>query len=176
MITSANFENQILDIITRFSLEIPSFLKVIFLLFALFFILAIIYFLKNTTWLRRVFFQDFIEFATFSSYTIGKATKAWEKIMGRLEKGTEDEAKLAILEADEILDETLNKMGYAKEETLGEKLDKVTLDTISNLGEVLEAHKIRNNIIHDPDYRLNLLEAQKIISIFGKALRDLEAL
>lgn len=173
---SANLENQILHIILGFSLETPSFLKVIFLLFALFFILAIIYFLKNSTWLRRVFFQDFVEFATFSSYAMGKVTKAWEKITGRLEKGTEDEAKLAILEADEILNETLSKMGYTKEETLGEKLDKVTPDTISNLGEILEAHKIRNNIIHDPDYRLNLIEAQKIISIYGKALRDLEAL
>jgi hypothetical protein len=173
---SADLENQILHVITRFSLETPSFLKIIFLLFALVFIAAIIYFLKNSTWFRRVFLQDFVEFVTFSYYAMGKVTKAWEKIMGRLEKGTEDEAKLAILEADEILNETLNKMGYAKEETLGEKLDKVTSDTISNLGEILEAHKIRNNIIHDPDYRLNILEAQKIISIYGKALRDLEAL
>jgi ABC-type multidrug transport system fused ATPase/permease subunit len=173
---SANFENQILHIITNFSLEIPSFFKIIFLLFALVFIAAIIYFLKNSTWLRRIFLQDFIEFATFSSYMMGKITKTWRKITERLERGTEDEAKLAILEADEILNGTLNKIGYTREETLGEKLDEITSDTISNIEEIREVHKIRNNIIHDPDYRLNLAEAQRAIFIYEKALRDLEVL
>lgn len=175
MITES-LKNQILDLIMRISPKTPIFLKVIFLLFALFFLLVIIYFLKKTTWLRRIFFQDFMEFITSSSYKVGRITKAWEKIIKRLERNTEDEAKLAILEADDILNEILNRMGYKKEETLEEKLDEITPDIISNLEDLYDAHKVHNNIVHDPDYRLSLTEAQRIIFIYEKSLHDLEAL
>jgi len=173
--TTESFKDQILYLIWRFSPQPPLFVKIIFLLFALFFFFVIIYFLRKTTWFERIFLQDFVEFSTFKPYGISKSVEAWKKIIKRLETGSEDEAKLAVIEADDLLNETLNKIGYKQEETLGEKLDKITVETIPNLEEVWEAHKTRNNIVHDPDYRLSLEEVKKILEVYEKAIKAVEA-
>jgi len=47
---------------------------------------------------------------------------------------------------------------------------------LPSLAEVQGAHEIRNNIVHDPDYRLNLDGAQKTISFYEKAFTDLDVL
>jgi len=147
--------------------------KIFVLIFSLFLILIIIYFLIKTSFKKYIFLQDLIEFLTFKSYGVRKIGKNWAKIIERLEGG-EEEAKLAIIEADSLLNEILKRMGY-KGETLGERLEQLTSANISNLEEVLEAHKIRNNIIHDPSYKLTLDQARRILAIYEKAFEGLEA-
>lgn len=173
---SENFRNTILYLIHRFSPNPPLFVKIIFLLFALFFLGIILYFLKKTSWFEKIFLQDFVELTTFSSFGVAKNQQAFRKIMERLKTQNEDEAKLAVIEAEDLLNESLNKIGYKKEESLGEKLDEITPDIISNLEEVNEAHKVRNNIIHDPAYRLELEETKRILLVYEKALQNLETL
>ena len=67
-------------------------------------------------------------------------------------------------------------MATNKEESLGEKLEEITPDILPNLEEVNEVHKMRNNIIHDPAYRLDLEEAKRILSAYEKAIQNLETL
>lgn len=150
-------------------------LKIFFIVFFLFLLFGIIYLLSKNRWLRLLFFQDLVEILTFRSYGLRKITKDWTKIIERLEKGSLSEAKLAIIEADDLLNDVLKRMGY-EGESLGERIEQLTPDIISNLTEVLEAHKIRNNIIYDPDYRLSLDETRRILSLYKKALLDLEVL
>lgn len=152
-----------------------STLRVIFLTFSLLFLSGIVYFLIKTSWLRLIILQDLIEFFSFRPYGAKRAQKKWKKILSRLKTGLESEAKLALIETEVILDETLKELGYP-DETLGERLKKVTPDILSNTDQVLESHKICNNIRHDPTYKLSLGEAKKSISIYEKALKDLEAL
>ena len=87
----------------------------------------------------------------------------------------ESEYKLAIIEADSILDEILKRMGYMGD-SLGERLEKLTSASLPSLDEVKDAHKVRNNIVHDPDYKMTLDEARITIASFEKALVDLQAL
>lgn len=159
----------------------PSFsgwfliLKIIFIIFALLLFAFIIFALIRTTWLKRILLWDLSEILTYRPHGARKIVKQWAKITARLETGMESEAKLAVIEADSMLDDTLKRMGYGGE-TLGDRLKKLTSATIPNIAEVEEAHKTRNNIVHDPDYRLSLDEARKIIAIYEKALTDLQAL
>jgi len=158
----------------------PSFtgwlglLRIIFLIFSLLFLIGIFYFLSKTSWLKSIFFQDLIEFLSFKSYQV-KKTKKWKKILYRLETGLESEAKLALIESEMVLDEAFKELGYPGE-TLGERLEKITAASLPNIEEVKEAHKIHNNIIHDPTYKLTLEEAKRVITTYEKALKDLEAL
>jgi len=117
---------------------------------------------------------DIVEFFSFRPYGIRKVEKDWAKITARLETDLESEWKLAIIEADSILNDILMKMGFAGE-TLGERLDRLTVVTLPNLQQIREAHKIRNNIVHDPDYRVSLDEAKMAVGIYEQALRDLQA-
>jgi len=158
--------------------EITGYLlviKIIFILFGLAFLGFTIWALIKTTWLKRIFLQDFKEILTYRPYGIRKLTKEWKKLEERLSTQLESEIKLAVIEADSLVDETLKNLGYTGE-SFGERLDKLTADILPNLGEVRQIHNIRNNIIHDPTYKLSQDEAKRALAVYEKALIELDAL
>lgn len=148
--------------------------KIIFISLSFIFLILLFLGLSKTTWLRRIILQDLFEFLTYRPYGARKTAKAWAKIRRRLETGIESEYKLAVIETDSMLDDILKRMGY-EGEGLGERLEKLTSAALPNIEKVWQAHKIRNNIIHDPDYKLTLEETREILDIYQKALRDLES-
>jgi len=149
------------------------YLKVIFIIFALIFAGGIITLLFKNTWLKRRILEDLVEFAVYRPFGVKRTFKQWAKITKRLETGKEAECKLAVIEADSLLNDIFKKMGYSGE-TIGEILKQLDSTTLPNIEQIWEAHKIRNNVVHDPDYRFTLDEAKKTLGIFEKALRDLE--
>jgi hypothetical protein len=122
-----------------------------------------------------MFLIDLLEFLRFKPHLMPMIGKKWKKILKRLEKGDEAEAKLAIIEADDFLNEILGRMGY-QGETLEEKLKKVKKTILPNLDEIAQAHKIKSDIVHDPSYFLTFEQAKKVLEIYERALYHLEAL
>ena len=116
-----------------------------------------------------------MEILTFKPYKLGGYSRRWRKIIARLEKKSESEAKLAILEADSLLDEVLGKSGY-EGETPRERLEKITVSTLPNLEELKKARQVRENIISDPAYKLELEKAKGVLKVYEKSLTFLEAL
>ena len=167
------FENLISFVISPSIQGSLLVVKIVFIFFSLFFLGGTIYFLFHTTWLKRILLQDLVEILTYRPYWIRKITRVWRKIIKRLETGLESEYKLAVIEADSLLNDTLKRMGYFGE-SLGERLEKLTKATLPNIEQVWEAHKTRNNIIHDPDYRLALDQAKGALAIYEQALRNLQ--
>lgn len=151
------------------------FLKVLIIILSLISLFGVIYFLLKTEWFERRFLLDLTEFFNFKSYGLPKASKKWKKIVKRLEQGTESEAKLAIIEADDLLNETLEKMGYSGE-SLEEKLEQLKKTILPNLDEVFEIQKIKSDIVHDPSFQLSFDQAKRILEIYERALANLEAL
>ncbi len=150
-------------------------IKIIFLSISLFAICFIIFVLFTTSWLKRLIIWDLKEYLTYKHYGLMGVAKKWAKIKERLTIGTESEAKLAIIEADDLLNNILKEMGFVGT-TLEEKLEKITTDVLSNLKELKEAHNLRSNIIHDPTYRLELEEAKRALRVYEDALIELQAL
>lgn len=138
----------------------------------LFLLIAILYFLRASSYLRWRFWQDLVEFLTFRSYAVKKIEKQWQNLMKKLDLPSEAEWKLAVIEAESILDETFQRINILGE-SFGERLKQVKPEQLKNLEDVWEAHKIRNNIVHDPDYRLTLDQAKKALETYEKALREL---
>lgn len=149
--------------------------RFLFILFSAALLGFIIFALIKTLWLKRLIFWDLEEFLTFRPYGVRKIVKEWVKIKNRLDKGMESEYKLCVIEADAMLDEILKGMGAAGA-SLGERLEKMTPASLPSLDQVKLAHSTRNNIVHDPNYKLELDDAKKTIEIFEKALTDLHAL
>lgn len=150
-------------------------IKILFWLISLFCIGLIIYLLRKTDWLKYYRGQDLIEFKEFKAFESVGFVKKWTKVRARLAKGWESEAKLAIIEADQLLDDLLKRMGYSGE-TLGERLKQLEEKMLPNIDQVWEAHKIRNNLVHDPDYKLPFNEAKKAIDTYDQTFKHLEAL
>jgi hypothetical protein len=158
----------------------PSFtewlliIKIIFIVLSLLFICFIIFALMKTSWLKFRFLYDAVELLTYRPFGVRKMEKNWKKITARIDTGLESEYKLAVIEADNMLNEILNKMGYGGE-SLGERLEKLTAATLPDIEGIREVHQVRNNIIHDPNYKLSLNETRRLLDIFEKAFKDLEA-
>lgn len=165
--------NNLLSFIT--SPEFLLYLKIIFISVGIILLAAITILLSKASWLKYSILEDWTEFFVYRPFGVKKTFKQWAKILKRLEAENETEYKLAVIEADSLLDEVLNKMGI-EGEVLGEKLKQLKLKPgiLPNFEEIRQAHKIRNNIVHDPDYRLNLAEAKKVVSIYEQTFRGLE--
>ncbi len=150
------------------------YFKIAFLVLALSAIVFIIFALFKTSWLRMLILYDAAEFLSYRPFGVKKMEKDWRKIIVRLDTGLESEYKLAVIEADNMMNDVLKKMGYAGA-SLGENLNKLTAATLPNIEEIREAHHVRNNIVHGPDYKLSLDEVKKALGIYEKALRDMDA-
>ena len=149
--------------------------KVGFLSIGGFFLAGIIFCLMRTHYLQWRYMQDFWEFLTFRPFGAKRITKLWNKILKRLDTGMESEYKLALIEADDMLDTSLKRMGYMGN-TLEERLGKLTSATIENIDDIYQAHEIRNTIVHNPDYRLSLDEVRSTLDIYQRAFNSLQIL
>ncbi|PIP18200.1 MAG: hypothetical protein COX43_00030 [Parcubacteria group bacterium CG23_combo_of_CG06-09_8_20_14_all_35_9] len=123
----------------------------------------------------------------------GEIKKRWQKIEGLLKGGegrdkyiphfsgqkkdlgfASEARKMAIMEADKLLDHTLKAMGFGGS-NLGERL-KLACHKFERLRRVWWAHKIRNQLVHEANFYLNYWTAKKAVKIFKDALRELGAL
>lgn len=168
--------NAIFSFITSAEIQemLTSFKLAFFIISAV--ILGLIVFtLLRSHYLQWLFIQDVVQFFTMRPFGAKKITKQWNEILEYLEAGSESEYKLAVIEADDMLDASLKRLGYAGQ-TLEEKLGKLTSATLSNIQQLYEIHRLRNNIVHDPDYRLTLEEAKKTLDVYSQAFQDLQIL
>jgi hypothetical protein len=149
--------------------------KIVFLVFGIIFLGYIIWALIFTSWLKRIFLWDFKEFITFKPYLSKAFARRWEKIKKRLTSGIEADAKLAILEADELLNDFLSQYGF-EGRTLEEKIENLTKDILLNIEELKKAVRIKRAIVEDSSYKISMKEAREILEIYEKALKDLQAI
>ena len=147
--------------------------KVIFLGIGGIFLFLIILLLKKTKWLEFKILEDITEITTHRPYGAQKTFKQWAKIIKKLEEKKETEYRMAIIEADNLLGDILRKMGY-KGETLRSLLEQINSKILPNIEDIWYAHNLRNNIVHDSNYDLNLENAKKAMSIYERAFRDLQ--
>lgn len=148
-------------------------LKIIFILAFLYFFVSLIYLIKNTHYLEWLILEPLRDSRTRKDYGMKKIDSEWNKIIKRLEGATEADYKLALIEADGMLDDVLKRIGY-KGDSLGDRLKIVTSEIISNLDDVWKAHNVRSSIIRDPNYQLTLEETKKVLEIYEKAFKDLD--
>ena len=82
-----------------------------------------------------------------------------------LDSANPAEWRLAILEADNMLDEMIRRIGY-KGENLGERLKAVEPSDFESINSAWEAHKVRNKIAHEgSEFFLSHREARRIVGL-----------
>jgi len=99
----------------------------------------------------------------------------WLKIQERLKKGDEANLKLAVIEANNLLDDIFKRMSLPGRD-MGERLKQVEQHEIKSINGVLESYKVRNKIVHDSKVRISLDEAEEAVKNIEAALRELEYL
>jgi len=102
-----------------------------------------------------------------------KDSDTWIKIWNALSSSNPADWKVAILEADNLLEMMVTRMGY-RGDGLGEKLKAIEPSDFNTLNDAWEAHKIRNKIAHQSNYDLTFKEAQLAIASYEKVFREFE--
>ena len=151
---------------------------------------AIILILKITSWLVSILLMWMIvvllkrsdagwwvrEGVLAKNFAYGiSPNQRWDKIKARLHKGDEANLKLAVIEADKLMDEIFKRMGLPGAD-MGERLKQIETQEIKSVDKIWSAHKVRNMIVHEPNFHLSQEEAEKTIADFEEALKDLEYL
>lgn len=99
---------------------------------------------------------------------------SWLQIERQLVRGEESSYHLAILNADKLLDQALRQRGV-KGTTMGERM-KFAKETWSSANNVWTAHKLRNQIAHEPNVRIGYDDARRALAAFKQALKDVGAI
>jgi len=143
--------------------------KLVFVVFSLFFLVVVIYFMLNSSWIQYKFLEDVTEFFSWQAYGAREIAKRWNKIKRRFESGIEEEYKLAIIDAEDFLAETLEKAGF-EGKNFEESVQKTGRLLSALLSDLMRAHEIRNSIVYDPDFKLSADEAKKALDAFESAV------
>lgn len=103
---------------------------------------------------------------------VTKYRSKWLTIEQQLKKDDAASHHLAVLNADKLLDHALREKGIAGE-TMGERMKKVSW---SNANSVWAAHKLRNQIAHEADVKLDYEMARRALASFKQGLKDIGAI
>ena len=103
-----------------------------------------------------------------------KYRSAWLKIENSLNKDNEASQHMAILNADKLLDSAMRDLGF-RGNTMGERL-KNSKSSFRNINAVWTAHKMRNQIAHEPNFKIDYANTRRALAIFKQALRDIGAI
>ena len=146
--------------------------KIIFIFCAVFFLIFVIYLMLNSSWLQYKFLEETSEFFHWQAYGEREATKQWDRIKKRIESGAESDYKLAIIDADDLLVDALDKRGYEGEDfkEVVAKAGKI-ISPVSS--DVLSAHEIRNSIVYNSDFKISADEAKKVLAIYESAVKNI---
>ncbi len=98
----------------------------------------------------------------------------WELILKHLQSENSSDWRLAIMEADIMLEELLKSNGYHGD-GVGEMLKAVEPSDMLTLDKAWEGHKVRNRIAHSgTSFELNEREAKRVISLFESVFKEFQ--
>ncbi len=144
---------------------------------ALFFLIAIIYCVEQ---LKKIKKKDAIKydlhvepaFEDVKAKGNNDLAVQWHKVTSHMNSDNQNDWKQAILEADTMLDEILNGLGY-QGSSIGEKLKRVQPGEFKAVQDAWDAHKVRNQIAHDGSaFQLTHHEANQVIQRYRKVFEE----
>ena len=97
----------------------------------------------------------------------------WVNVIENVNSDNEANWRVAILEADRVLEKILTSNGYLGE-TLADQLKSIPDGRFSYLNSVWEAHKIRNAVAHQGlEYRLTSKETSRVIGLYESFFKEI---
>ena len=101
-----------------------------------------------------------------------KGNARWERVVALASTGEEDNWRLAIIDADSMLEELLDSQGYPGE-TMGDKLKSGNPLQFTTLDLAWQAHKVRNAVAHlGQAYPLSERETRATIDFYARVFEE----
>ncbi len=105
---------------------------------------------------------------------VKKVNPKWQRILTLSESVNDSDWKLAIIEADIMLADLLDKVNLSGD-TIGDKLKQIDKSDFRTIENAWEAHKVRNQIAHDgSEFILNQREVRRVIALYQSVFEEFE--
>jgi len=101
--------------------------------------------------------------------------KHWDAIEEKASVGTPDNLRLAIIEADSLVDSFLRKVGYEGDH-MADRLSQISSHEVKSLDSLWDAHRLRNILVHTPGAAARPKEAKEALKAFENFLKELGAI
>ena len=96
----------------------------------------------------------------------------WQRIQEHINSEHPSDWRFAIIEADIMLDEMLDKLEYHGE-TMNEKLKQIERSDFRTIDFAWEAHKVRNQIAHEgSEFLINEREARRVVGLYQQVFEE----
>jgi len=96
----------------------------------------------------------------------------WARILAHVFSPNLSDWKLAIIEADTMLEDLLNQLNF-KGDSIGDKLKNADRDKFRSLTSAWEVHTVRNRIAHEGlNFEISQKEAKRIITLYEQIFRE----
>ena len=108
------------------------------------------------------------------SKDVSKAQLRWNHIVEESRSDNEQKWRLAILEADILLNELLDVLGF-RGETMADKMKQANRNQFTTIDLAWEAHLVRNAIAHQGSMQeLTSREARRVIGLYERVFKEFQ--
>ncbi|HBB36645.1 MAG: hypothetical protein UX02_C0001G0009 [Candidatus Moranbacteria bacterium GW2011_GWC1_45_18] len=108
-----------------------------------------------------------------SRFKKAKYIPRWESVKNRLASGSVSSGKIAIIEADKMLNEALEKFGFSGKDA-DEKIGKIKPGQLVGIEEIRNARILFHKIMEDPGYESSLEELKSALEMYERFFRGVE--
>ncbi len=147
-------------------------IKIVFVFFTAFFFCVIIWLYVNSSYVQHQFLQDATEFLSHETYGLRNVNKSWKNIKKRIDSGAESDLKLAIIEADDFLYQTLQDADF-EGDTFEELIDNAHKKISFDAEEIILAHNLRNSIVYNSDYKIDQDQVKKMLLVYENSIKNI---
>jgi hypothetical protein len=108
------------------------------------------------------------------SLTQSAMKNQWIKIENRLHSGNASEYKVAILEADNIVEGVLKDIGYDSGTDMKQKIEQLRAMQPDDAAILDDVHQIRNRIVFEQDFHPDLDQTKKTLETYKDFLKKFD--
>ena len=101
--------------------------------------------------------------------------KKWDAILAKADNPTPDNLRIAIIEADSLVDSFLRHIGYEGEH-MADRLSRISAQGVKSLNPLWDAHRLRNMLVHTHGATVSAQETRKALKAFEDFLKEMEAM
>ncbi len=150
-----------------------SVLRIIFTIVTLFFIGVLIFVFFASDYKMYRYQEWHSEYKKRKPYWGIKLNQNWDDVLKQANDDNESERKLAIIEADDMINDALSQMGYSGEDLIA-KLDGLNKEIIPKIEELKTAHRLKRDLVCDPNKSISKEEAQRVLKDYEETFKDLQ--
>ncbi|MEK9194341.1 MAG: hypothetical protein AAB884_00860 [Patescibacteria group bacterium] len=104
-----------------------------------------------------------------------EVAKRWKSLLEKSISSPPQSFIIAIIEADKFVDDVLKKLGIQGEH-MADRLEKLNNHDLRTLDKLWRVHRVRNELVHMPDFKISEVDAREILEVYEAFLKEIEVL